>query len=151
MPPTILHGTPPLVLQIRSHSLSTFLKSFASLLDRVSPAQSNDIWQTARQLLEPELTLVTITDDLCFQWANLVLAFELVQYGDYDDMDDAQSEDPFRMTVPTVEPGRPVSKAYREVLARYWQMGGQWQEGLKRAAQIQVGLSTDVLNRLTLS
>lgn len=140
MPPPILHGAPPLVLQIRSHSLSTFLKSFASLLDRVSPAQSNDIWQTARQLLEPELTLVTITDDLCFQWANLVLAFELVQYGDYDDMDDAQSEDPFRMTVPTVEPGRPVSKAYREVLARYWQMGGQWQEGLKRAAQIQVGL-----------
>ena len=97
------------------------------------------MWQATRKILEPELTLVTTTDELCYQWASFVLSFESSQSGYQEAEDVEQSEDPFRITVTPAELSRAISIAYREVLKRYWQLGGPWEIGLKQAAQVQVG------------
>jgi hypothetical protein len=77
---------------------------------------------------------------LCYQWANVVLSFEISQYG-FDETKDAErSEDPFRMTVIPAGSVKATSKAYREALVRYWQLGGPWEIGLRQAAQVQVSL-----------
>jgi len=137
-PPPLLHGTPPLVLHLRSRAISTFLKSFASSVKTYSPSQRDLIWRATRRMLEPELTLVTTTDELCYQWANFVLSFEISQSGYHEAEDVEQSEDPFRITVAPAESFRAISIAYREALVRYWQLGGPWEIGLKQAAQAQV-------------
>jgi hypothetical protein len=105
-----------------------------------SPTRLADIWQASRRILEPEIALITTTDELCSQWANFLLSFELTQYDDNDLEDSEQSEDPFRITLePAKAGGSSKTKVYREVLGRYWQLGGQWERGLRRAAQTQVG------------
>jgi hypothetical protein len=98
------------------------------------------IWQSNRRFLEPELTLVSTTDELCYQWANFVLSFELSQHDVDDNEDLGQPEDPFRMTVIPAGSGRATSKAYRETLVRYRQLGDPWEIGLRQAAQVQVSL-----------
>jgi hypothetical protein len=85
---------------------------------------------------------VTVTDYLCCQWANFALAFEIAQYEACDVDEVNQLEDPFRMDVQPVGTGRISSKAYQEVLGRYWQIGGLWQEGLNQAAQMKAGSYT---------
>jgi hypothetical protein len=100
----------------------------------------NLIWQANRRILEPELTLVSTTDELCYQWANFVLSFELSQHDAEDNEDVGQSEDPFRMTVIPAGSVRATSKADRETLVRYWQLGELWEIGLRQAAQVQVSL-----------
>jgi hypothetical protein len=77
---------------------------------------------------------------LCYQWANFVLSFEISQHDDDENEDVGQSEDPFRMTVIPAGSVRATSKAYRETLVRYWQLGAPWEIGLRQAAQVQVSL-----------
>jgi len=141
-----------MVLHLRSRAISRFLKSFASSVNLYSPSQLNLIWQTNRRILEPELRLVSTTDELCYQWANFLLSFEISQYSSNEEEDTEQSEDPFRITVTPAQSARVSSKAYREALVRYWQLGGRWETGIRQATQVRVSLNakrrgyTDILD-----
>jgi hypothetical protein len=151
-PPPILHGTPPIVLHLRSRAISTFLKSFASSVNHYSTSQLNLIWQATRRILELELRLVSTTDELCYQWADFLLSFEISQYSSNEEEDIEQSEDPFRITLTPAQSARVSSKAYREALVRYWQLGGRWETGIRQAARVRVSLNdkkrayTDILD-----
>jgi len=136
-------------LRLRSRALSAFFQSFASSVGDYSPKQRSIIWQGLQKILEPELALVPISGDLCFQWPNLVLALEISQYDGDETEDVKQSEDPFRMATIPADSGPAITKAYRDTLVQYWQLGGRWEEGTRQAALRHVRIITEWFIQLT--
>lgn len=78
-PPPVLHATPPIILQLRALSTSTFFSSVSCVLRGCPPpSMSSQIWQVAETRLIPHVEhLPDPNGDLSTRMATMLLDFEL--------------------------------------------------------------------------
>ncbi|WWC87775.1 uncharacterized protein L201_002667 [Kwoniella dendrophila CBS 6074] len=117
-PSPLLHATPPVILNLRSRSLSLFFTSYTNLISSSKDVPlATRLWRSARDLLIPEIHHVPDEDgSLAVSVATFLLELELQGYTLQSTK--LQDEmDPFRISMEPKKEAKAGVVEHREVLA----------------------------------